>query len=111
MGVSSKFKPGIVALVAVGVVQLATALPQIEVRVLHSTFPHRDGKHQSVRSNVTSSSSATALHILFFQKQTLNVNVVPSIWMIRFSLSLAPSSSTIEHNRATFNVLLHCALC
>ena len=30
MGLSSKFKPGIVALVAVGFVQLATALPQIE---------------------------------------------------------------------------------
>lgn len=50
MGLSSKFKPGIVALVAVGVVQLATALPQIEVRALHNTFPHRDGKHQSIRN-------------------------------------------------------------
>lgn len=29
---SSKFKPGIVALFAVGVVQQATALPQIELR-------------------------------------------------------------------------------
>ena len=48
---SSKFML-IIALVAVGVVQLATALPQIGVRALHQSSLHRTG---NTRTSVTTS--------------------------------------------------------